>query len=166
MASLFIILGAMLTLTAILLTFRPVFPASLVAYGSLWMFQLSGHLQFPTNTIIFWSIATLIVLGLDRLLPAALTRASQGQGYIATGTLAAMAVGMLLSGAGIILGAAIGAFLGALAYSRTPAGQALAFPSSAFTRFLCAKGLPAIVAFSMVGLVLRDLLVTYGPASN
>lgn len=166
MASLFIILGSLLLLLAVLLAFRPLFPASLVAYASLWMFQLSGHLQFPSSTIIFWSVATMIVLGLDRLLPSALSRSPQGQGYIAAGTLAAMVVGMLMSGAGIILGAAIGAFLGALAYSRTPAGQPLAFPSSPFMKFLCAKGLPAIVAFSMVGLIIRDLLVIYGPAAN
>lgn len=166
MAPLFIILGTLLLLTAIMLAFRPVFPAALVAYASLWMFQLSGHLQFPSSTIIFWSVATLIVLGLDRLLPAAVSRASQGQGYIATGSFAAMAVGMLMSGAGIILGAAIGAFLGALAYTRTPAGQTLPFPSSPFLRLLCAKGLPVIVAFSMVGLITRDLLVIYGPAAN
>lgn len=164
MATFFLILGSLLLIAAIVLAFRPLLPASLAAYCAIWMFQLSGYIQLPSATIIFWSVATLIVLGLYRLLPASVTRSSAGRGYISTGTLAGMVVGMLMSAAGIILGAAIGAFLGAFAYSRTPQGQPVAFPSSPFMQLLAARGLPAVVAFSMVGLIIRDLIVIYGPA--
>lgn len=166
MATLFVIIGSLLIILAVALAFKPLFPASLAAYCALWAFQLSGYLQLPSSTIIFWSLATLIVLGLDRLLPATVTRTSYGRGYIVIGVLAGMIVGMLLSGAGIIVGAAIGAFLGALAYSRTPAGRIIPFPSSAFMRFLAARGLPAIVTFSMIGLIMRDLLIIYGPMAS
>lgn len=166
MTTLFIILGALLLSAAIVLSFKPFLPASLAAYASLWMFQWSGILAFPSSTMLFWGVATLIVLGLDRLLPAAITRGIDGRGYICGGALAGMVVGMLMSSARIILGAVIGAFLGAMAYSRTPVGKTLSFPSSGFLRFLCARGLPAVVAVSMVGLVLHDLLVIYGPVGS
>lgn len=163
MSTLLIILGALLLSAAVALSFKPVGPASLAAYASLWMFQWGGILAFPSSTMLFWGVATLIVLGLDRLLPAEITRGVDGRGYICGGALAGMVVGMLMSSAGIILGAVIGAFLGAMAYSRTPVGKVLAFPSAGFLRFLCARGLPAVVTMSMVGLVLHDLLVIYGP---
>lgn len=166
MTTTFIILGALLLSAAVVLTFRPLMPASLAAYASMWMFQWSGVLAFPASTMLFWGLATLIVLGLDRLLPAAITRGVDGRGYICGGALAGMVVGMLMSSAGIILGAVIGAFLGAMAYSRTPLGKALPFPSADFLRFLCARGLPAVVAVSMVGLALCGLLAIYGPVGG
>ncbi len=166
MTTTFIIVGALLLSAAVVLQFRPLMPASLAAYASLWMFQWSGVLAFPSSTMLFWGLATLLVLGLDRLLPAAITRGVDGRGYICGGALAGMVVGMLISPTGIILGAAIGAFLGAMAYSRTPVGKALPFPSAGFLRFLCARGLPAVVTVSMVGVVLCDLLVIYGPVGD
>lgn len=163
---LFIILGALLLSAAVVLLFKPLLPASLAAYASLWMFQWSGVLAFPSSMMLFWGVATLIVLGLDRLLPTEITRGVDGRGYICGGALVGMIVGMLMSSAGIILGAVLGAFFGAMAYSRTPVGKALSFPSAGFLRFLCARGLPAVVTMSMVGLVLHGLLVVYGPVRS
>lgn len=112
--------------------------------------------------LLFWGVATLLVIGIDFLLPKSKTIDLKGRGYVGLGTLAAMVVGMLFGSPGIILGAAIGAFFGALAYGRTPQGAALQFPSSKFLSFLCARGLPAVVAFSMVGIVMFQSLKLAG----
>lgn len=162
MATFCIILGSLLMCGAIAMVFRPVFSGSLTAYLGLWAFHFSGYIPVTMRELLFWGVTTLIVIGLDVLLPRESARALQGRGYVGVGTIAGMVVGMLLSSAGIILGAAIGAFLGAMAYSRTPAGRALQFPSAVFMRFLCSRGLPAVVAISQVGLVLYYSLIIAG----
>lgn len=162
MATFCIILGSLLMCGAIAMVFRPVFSGSLTAYLGLWAFHFSGYIPVTMRELLFWGVTTLMVIGLDVLLPRESTRTLQGRGYVGGGTVAGMVVGMLLSSAGIILGAAVGAFLGAMAYSRTPAGRSLQFPSAVFMRFLCSRGLPAVVAISQVGLVLYYLLILAG----
>lgn len=162
MATFCIILGSLLMCGAIVMMFRPVFSGSLTAYLGLWAFHFSGYIPVTMRDLLLWGVTTLIVIGLDLLQPRESTRSTRGRGYIGGGTVAGMVVGMLLSSAGIIVGAAVGAFLGAMAYSRTPAGRALQFPSGVFMRFLCSRGLPAVVAISQVGLILYYSLILAG----
>ncbi len=161
MATFFIILDSLLMCGAIVMAFRPYFPGSLLAYAGLWAFHLSGLMPITMRELLFWGVATLLVIGADTLLPRKSTRSLPGRGYVAVGTLAGMVVGMLMDSAGIILGGAIGAFLGAIAFSRTPQGRSLEFPSATFARFLCSRGLPAVVTFSQVGLILYYALTGY-----
>lgn len=158
------ILGALALSAAIALAFRPLMPATFAAYASLWLFQWSGIVEFQSSTMLFWGVATLLTLGIDRLLPAETARGKAGRGYVGGGALAGMVVGMLMPGAGIVLGTVIGAALGAMAYSRTPEGKTIAFPSSEFVRYLCACGLPTVVDMAIVGVALKTLLATYGHA--
>lgn len=154
MATLCIILGSLLMCGAIAMVFRPLFPGSLLAYAGLWAFHLSGYFPVTMHELMFWGVATVLVICADRLLPRGNTLSMSGRGYVGVGTMAGMIVGMLMASAGIILGAVIGTFLGAMAYSRTPQGRGLEFPSAIFVRFLCSRGLPAVITLSQVGLIL------------
>ncbi|MDE6308796.1 MAG: DUF456 domain-containing protein [Muribaculaceae bacterium] len=154
MATLCIILGSLLMCGAITLVFRPIFPGSILAYAGLWAFHFSGYFPVTMQELLFWGVATVLVVCADKLLPRSNAMALSGRGYVGVGTLAGMIVGMLMASAGIILGAVIGAFLGAMAFSRTPQGRTLDFPSSTFVRFLCSRGLPAVITFSQIGLIL------------
>ncbi len=160
-----ITLGTLVMCAAIVLAFRPWLSGCKFAYAGMWLMDWGGLVEFNYNTLIFWGGACAIALALDILLPKEISRGNIGRGYIVGGTLAGMAVGMLLSSTGIILGGAFGAFLGGLAFSRTPKGKPLQFPSKAFVRFVSAIGLPAIVTMSMIGLVLWQLLQQYIPVS-
>lgn len=147
--TLFIISILLIALTLLLL-FRPYVPASATAYAAMLAGQFSGRAGIPDSQLIFWASATVIVLGISAMLPKALIQTSRGTSYISGATITGGIAGLALSGATIITGCAIGAFLGALAYSRTGSGKALAFPSSEFLQFLCAKGLPSTVAVSII----------------
>ncbi len=155
------ILGTLAMCAAIALAFRPWLSGCKFAYAGMWLMDWAGIVEFDYSTLFFWGGACAIALVLDILLPKEISRGNIGRGYIVGGTLAGMVVGMLLSSAGIILGGAFGAFLGGLAFSRTPKGKSLKFPSQAFTRFISAVGLPALVTMSMIGLVLWQLLQRY-----
>lgn len=104
-----------------------------------------------TNSLIFWGIATAIVICLEYMLPKKITSSRRGVGYIAGAALAGTFVGLAISHEWMIVGAVAGAILGGIAYSRTPAGSIMEFPSSKFLNYLCAKGLPAVVTMCMAG---------------
>ncbi|MDE6175135.1 MAG: hypothetical protein K2F88_06190 [Duncaniella sp.] len=111
-----------------------------------------------TNTLIFWGIATVIVVALSFMLPKSVSGSRRGLGYIAGAALAGAMVGLVISHAWMIIGGVAGALLGGIAYSKTPAGKALGFPSSKFLNYLCAKGLPAVIAVCMAGTALLWLI--------
>ncbi len=163
MITIWLIFASILLAGAIALVFKPIFPASLAAYLGLWLLKWSGYVDLPADTMIFWGCATLLVLGLWVMLPRYLSRGTRGRGYIGLGTLCGMVVGMLISSPGIIIGAVVGAILGAMAYVNTPRGRDLPLFSRQWTQLLCGVGLPAVVALSMVGLALFDILAIYAP---
>lgn len=123
-------------------------PLAWVGLLLLWSGE-AVHTQW--STMLFWGCAALISWGIGVLLPRAVSSSKMGVGYIVGASLAGTLVGMLLSSAGMILGSVVGAFCGALAFSRTPAGTAMRFPSRQFFNYLCAKGLVAVVTMCIAG---------------
>lgn len=148
-------------LASLVITYIPRGWGSLVAYCGLLCLSFVPGLTVTTEALVFWGIAALIALGICSLLPDWVSKSRKGVGYIVTATIAGTLVGMLISSAGLIIGAVTGAFCGALAFSRTPEGKALKFPSSEFLNYLCAKGLPAIVTACIAGLTLSTLYNYY-----
>lgn len=140
--------------------FLPRIPSCIIAYLALWAARLSGYTPFSTETMIFWGIAVVLVTVNSFMLPAFIRNSSRGLGYIATGALAGMAVGLTLyRPATVICGAVIGTFVAAIAYTRTANGAVLEFPTSKFFNYLGAKGIPAVMTASMIGLVLAGLII-------
>ncbi|MDE5664671.1 MAG: hypothetical protein K2G17_03225 [Duncaniella sp.] len=135
---------------AIVLTFRSNRFAVIAAYTTMVGIALFLRLE-ATNSLIFWGIATAIVICLEYMLPKKITSSRRGVGYIAGAALAGTFVGLTISHEWMIVGAVAGAILGGIAYSRTPAGSIMEFPSSKFLNYLCAKGLPAVVTMCMAG---------------
>ena len=72
--------------------------------------------------------------------------------------LAGCLLGMLVGARVMVLGVVLGAFVGQMAYSRTPEGKWLKFPTSTFIQYFCAKSLPAIVAVSMLGIAVEGFI--------
>ncbi|MCM1348275.1 MAG: hypothetical protein NC338_02585 [Firmicutes bacterium] len=128
--------------------------AAATAYVALWPLYYLPQFVIPDGIMTFWGIATLIALGINYMLPFEISSSRRGMAYMAGGSLCGTFVGMIAaSQAGMICGAALGALCGAIAYSRTPRGRVLDFPSSRFFNYVLAKGLPLIVVMSTVGLV-------------
>ena len=158
MSTLYLILGIALLVGAIILSYRPLIPATLLAYGSMWILDMGKHINTTREGLTFWGVATMIILVINSSQPQA-TDDSKGSGYITSGAIMGCIIGMLTSHAGIIIGAASGAVLGFIAYCRTPQGTSIKLPSKAFLRELAAKGLPTIVTISIFGTVLDSFLL-------
>lgn len=140
--------------------FVPRIPSCVVAYMALWSARLSGFTPFSDTTMIFWGAAVAIVLINRLLLPSHIRFATRGLGYIAGGALVGMALGLTLyRPASVIGGAALATFVAAIAYARTSRGAVLQFPTSKFFNYLGAKGIPAVVTASLVGIILAGLII-------
>ena len=68
-------------------------------------------------------------------------------------------LGIMLAPRILVLGVILGAAMGELAYSRTPAGRWLLSPSITFWRYFLAKCLPAIVAVSIVSIAVMGVVI-------
>lgn len=124
---------------------------SFIAFALLYFL---GNVAIPLQQMWFWGTSALLGWGICVLLPAQVMHSRHGLGYIAGGALVGAFIGILISLPFIVIGSLAGAFCGALAYSRTPSGAALRFPSKQFLNYLCAKGLPAAVCMCVAALIL------------
>lgn len=156
--------GLGLLAAALFLMVRPYLPAALVAYAGMWLMKLSGAIVPTERTLASWGMAVAVVVIIDSLQPRSLARCANGMAYIGGGAVVGMAVGMTtLAYLWMAVGAAVGALAGGFAYSRTPAGRPLAFPSARFFHYLCAKGLPAVVTATIIGIALTLWLIAQNP---
>lgn len=115
---------------------------------------LSGCVDLDTSSLIFWGVATAICIAITFLLPPHIRYARLGLTYFCTGALTGSVVGLVLNTqAGVIAASMTGVLLAGIAFSRVRAGKVLEFPSKQFFNYLCAKGLPLVVVFSMLGIL-------------
>jgi uncharacterized protein YqgC (DUF456 family) len=154
-----LVVGSMLLAISTAAIFVPRTQGALIAFAAMIVCNCSHAVTFATETFLFWGVATAISVALDFMLPPTVSKSRAGVPFISGGALVGMVVGMLTNSmAGIIVCSAIGSFLGAMAYANSQAGYAMQFPSSKFFNYLAAKGLPSIVAMSMVGAVFIQII--------
>ena len=112
-------------ITGIIATYFPRVPA---AVASAFASMVTAHFASATpatETLLFWAVASTIAAGIRYLHGGR----RNGNGYVATGTLAGTLLGYLISptAASLICGGAAGAILAAIAYVRTPAEKKSTF---------------------------------------
>lgn len=154
------VVSMILLIAGIVLTFFSNSFAALTAYAGMLGIGLTA-VHVTATPLIFWGVATVIVLVIQYLLPRNISTSRRGVGYIAGAALAGTFVGMAISHEWMIVGAVAGAILGGIAYSRTPAGNVMEFPSSKFLNYLCAKGLPAVVTMCIIGTSVLWLIAAF-----
>ena len=158
--TLLLIAGAACLVVALLLVLRPRWVAAVPAFAGLALMHWSYTIDVKTMTFIFWGIATLITVGLYYLLPKGEPDGHQSSNlYVGFTAMAGGMLGILLAPRIMVLGVILGAAMGQLAYSRTPAGNWMLFPSTQFWRYFAAKCLPAIVAISIVCIAVMGVVI-------
>ena len=160
MHTILLIAGAACLIAALALVFWPRWVASVPAFVGLVLMHLSYYIDVPTLTFIFWGIATAITIGLFYLSPSGEPDGNRASNlYVGFTALAGGMLGILLAPRVMVLGVVLGAALGQLAYSRTPAGKWMLNPSTLFWRYFAAKCLPAIVAISIVCIAIMGIVI-------
>ncbi len=160
MHTILLIAGAACLIAALALVFWPRWMASVPAFVGLVLMHLSYYIDVPTMTFIFWGIATAITIGLFYLSPSGEPDGNRASNlYVGFTAMAGGMLGILLAPRVMVLGVVLGAALGQLAYSRTPAGKWMLNPSTLFWRYFAAKCLPAIVAISIVCIAIMGIVI-------
>lgn len=160
MHTILLIAGAACLIAALALVFWPRWVASVPAFVGLVLMHLSYYIDVPTMTFVFWGIATAITIGLFYLSPSGEPDGNRASNlYVGSTAMAGGMLGILLAPRVMVLGVVLGAALGQLAYSRTPAGKWMLNPSTLFWRYFAAKCLPAIVAISIVCIAIMGIVI-------
>lgn len=149
-------IGILLGLVALFLCFLSWRWSAGIAITGLALVFAAAPATVELTTLLFWAVTAALALALNVMLPPAVAKNRRGIGYIAGGALAGIFVGYLISRQWMVLGAVLGAALGGIAYSFTPMGRELQFPSSRFIQYLCAKGLPAVVTICIAAFTILE----------
>ena len=161
MQNILLVVGMVCLIAALALVLKPKWVAAVPAFVGLLLMHYSYYIAVPTMTFLFWGIATLITVGLFYLSPKGEPDGhSSSNLYVGLTAIAGGMLGILLQRpAFMVLGVILGAAMGQLAYSRTPAGKWMLTPSRLFWRYFAAKCLPAIVAVSIVCIAIMGLVI-------
>lgn len=154
-------LGIVALLAAMVLLFRPWrwLVAAIPAFVGLVLLHLSYFIAVPTGILIFWAVCTAMVGGLAYVSPRGEPDGQRASNlYIGASAIAGCLLGMIVGARFMLLGVVLGAFVGQLAYSRTPAGRWMREPAKTFLQYFAAKCLPAIVAVAQVGIALEGII--------
>lgn len=151
-----LLIGSVICLTGgIVWAFRSATSGVAFTYLGLGALYNSRFIAVSSNEMLFWAIASLLLIfaGFSRLYRSRFPHVWRN--YIVGGALVGMVAGCTLGHPGIISGAALGAMLGGVAYTRTAAGSPM---RSRLWRALVEVGLPAVVTMSMVGVALFGVM--------
>ena len=155
-----LIAGILCLVAAVALVLRPRWVAAVPAYLGLVLMHWSYFIAVPMMTFAFWGIATLITASLFYLSPRGEPDGHASSNlYVGFTAMAGGMLGILLAPRILVLGVVLGAAMGQLAYSRTPAGKWMLSPSTMFWRYFAAKCLPAIVAISIVCIAIMGIVI-------
>ena len=154
------VIGLICLAIALAFVLWPKWNAAVPAFAGLLLLHLSYHIAVRPRTFVFWGIATLLTVGLFYLSPKGEPDGHRSSNlYIGFTAMAGGLLGILLAPRAMVLGVVLGAAMGQLAYSRTPAGKWMLEPSSQFWRYFAAKSLPAIVAVSIVCIAIMGMVI-------
>ena len=154
------ILALVLAVVALAGLFVNRIPAVLIAYCALCVAKFDGAEYLTWSRVWFWFAITALVLGIRFIQGNPYGQFRTGRYYVGAATICGVAVGYacMPAIAAIIVGGAVGAFLGTIAYMSTPRSPHYAVGTPDFLRFLSALGLPAVITCSMAAIVGATLL--------
>ena len=154
------VMGLICLAAALALVLWPKWNAAVPAFIGLVLLHFSYRIAVPWMTFAFWGVATLLTMGLFLLSPRGEPDGHRSSNlYIGFTAMAGGLLGILLAPRVMVLGVVLGAAMGQLAYSRTPAGKWMLNPSSQFWRYFAAKSLPAIVAVAIVCIAIMGIVI-------
>jgi uncharacterized protein YqgC (DUF456 family) len=106
-------IGVLLLLAAIIGCFLPIVPGPPLGFGALLVLQLKEVAPFETNFLIIWAIISTVVFFLDYIIPPLTTKKFGGSKKGVIGSTIGLIVGLIIFPPfGLIIGAFIGAFVG------------------------------------------------------
>jgi uncharacterized protein len=152
-----LVLGSVLMLAGIAGCILPLLPGPPLCYLALLIQQLQSDPPYSTKFLVIWAVITIVVTGLDYVIPIYGTKKFGGTKYGMWGCVIGLLVGLWLGPIGIIAGPFVGALIGELV-ANSNADQAIRAAMGSFIGFLMGTLLKLIVCFVMIWYFIEPLL--------
>jgi uncharacterized protein len=147
--TLLLTMGVILMLAGLAGCVLPFLPGPPLCYAALLIQQFQETPPYSTNFLVIWAIVTVVVTGLDYVIPIYGTRKFGGTKYGMWGCAIGLVVGIWLGPLGIILGPFVCAFIAEL-IANSNSEQALRAAWGSFVGFLLGTLLKLIACFVMI----------------
>jgi uncharacterized protein YqgC (DUF456 family) len=145
---LWLILGVILMLVGLAGCILPFLPGPPLCYAALLIQQLQSSPPYEAKFLITWAIITVVITGLDYVIPLYGTKKFGGTKYGMWGCVIGLIGGLWLGPLGIIIGPFIGAFVGEL-IGNANSNQAFRAALGSFVGFLLGTLLKLVACFVM-----------------
>jgi uncharacterized protein YqgC (DUF456 family) len=146
---LWLVLGTLLMLAGLAGCILPFLPGPPLCYIALLIQQLQIDPPYSTNFLVGWAIVTVVVTGLDYVIPIYGTKKFGGTKYGMWGCIIGLVAGLWMGPVGILIGPFVGAFIGEF-LANSSSDQALRAAYGSFVGFLMGTLLKLIACFVMV----------------
>jgi uncharacterized protein YqgC (DUF456 family) len=143
-----LVLGVILMLVGLAGCILPFLPGPPLCYLALLIQQLQSAPPYTTDFLLTWAGITLVVTGLDYVIPIYGTKKFGGTKYGMWGCVVGLIAGLWLGPLGIILGPFVGAFIGEL-IGNAQSDHALRAAMGSFVGFLLGTLLKLVACFVM-----------------
>jgi uncharacterized protein len=143
-----IVLGVILMLVGLAGCILPFLPGPPLCYLALLIQQLQSEPPYTADFLLTWAGITLVVTGLDYVIPIYGTKKFGGTKYGMWGCVVGLIAGLWLGPLGIIFGPFVGAFLGEL-IGNAESDHAFRAAVGSFVGFLLGTLLKLIACFVM-----------------
>jgi len=143
-----LVLGLVLMLVGLAGCILPFLPGPPLCYLALLIQQLQSTPPYTTKFLLIWAGITLVITGLDYVIPLFGTKRFGGTKYGMWGCVVGLIVGLWLGPFGIIFGPFVGAFLGEM-IGNAKSEHAFRAAIGSFVGFLMGTLLKLIACFVM-----------------
>ncbi len=135
--------------------------AAVPAFAGLLLLHLSYFIEANPGWLLFWGAAALMVAALVYMQPPGEIDGHRSSNlYVASSAIAGALLGMIVDPRIMVLGIILGAFVGQMAYSRTPSGRWMAQAGGkVMLHYYAAKCLPVVVATAIVSIAVEGFLL-------
>lgn len=149
MDALWLVLGVLLMLGGLVGCVLPFLPGPPLCYLALLLQQLQSEPPYTTRFLVIWAIVTVVITGLDYVIPIYGTKKYGGTRYGMWGCVIGLVAGLWLGPLGIVIGPFVGAFIGEL-IANSSTDQALRAAFGSFVGFLLGTLLKLVACFVMI----------------
>jgi uncharacterized protein len=146
---LLLVLGIVLLVVGLAGCILPFLPGPPLCFAALLIQQFQSTPPYTTKFLVIWAIVTVVVTGLDYVIPVYGTKRFGGTKYGMWGCAIGLIVGIWMGPLGLIIGPFVGAFLAEL-IGNSNSNQALRAAWGSFLGFLIGTLLKLIVCFVMI----------------
>lgn len=156
METIWIILGIILCIIAILGSVLPLLPGPPIAYVGVLIQQFREPDPFSVRFLIIWAAVVVIVLIMDYVIPVWGTKRFGGTKYGVWGCTIGFLLAFWMGPLGVIIGPFIGAFIGEMIANQN-SRQAFRAALGSFVGFLLGSFLKLVVCFFMLFYIIRSI---------